>query len=261
VIVAGEIDISVGSSAAFASALLGVLVVNEGWPLWISCIVILIATSLIGAGAGWIRARFGVPTFIITLALYLALRGAALLMTNAFSIPIDPNKFFFWGTGKIFGGVPVAAIYLLVWFVVIAIIAQRTVFGRSIYAVGGNAKAAQLSGIRVTAIRIAVMAFTGLAAGFTGLLQSAQLASGNPTIGGGLEFDAIAAVIIGGASLAGGRGTVVGTIMGVLFIAILSDGMVLLGVNTYAQNVVRGALVLGAVLISVLRRDRVAKAS
>lgn len=260
VIIAGEIDISVGSSAALSSALLGVLVINLGLPIWFACIAVLLSSALIGAFAGWVRARFDVPTFISTLALYLALRGVALLITNTFSIPIDSAKFFYWGTGKILG-FPVAAIYMLVMFLAIAIIAQKTVFGRSIYAVGGNAKAAGLSGIGVKRVRVLVMTFTGFAAGVTGLLQSAQLSSGNPTIANGLEFDAISAVIIGGASLFGGKGTVVGTFLGVLLIAFLSNGMVLLGVNPYAQNVVRGAIVLGAVLISVLRRDRIAKAA
>lgn len=256
VIVAGEIDISVGSLAALSSALLGVLVGNLGWPMWASCITVLVSAAVIGAFAGWIRAVFGVPTFIATLALYLALRGLAMLITNTFPIPIESSKFFYWGSGKIAGIIPVPAIYLLVVFIIIAVIARKTVFGRSIYAVGGNAKSAQLSGINVRTIRIAVMAISALTAAITGLLQSAQLSSGNSTIANGLEFDAIAAAIIGGASLSGGKGTVVGTLIGVLFIAVLMNGMVLLGVNPYAQQVVRGAVVLIAVLVNVWRSRR-----
>ncbi|MBU3068053.1 ABC transporter permease [Nocardia sp. NEAU-G5] len=256
VIVAGEIDISVGSLAALSSALLGVMVVNLGLPMWAACIVVLAAAAAIGAFAGWIRAVFGVPTFIATLALYLGLRGMAMLITNTFPIPVDSGKFFYWGSGKIAGVIPVPAIYLLIVFIVIAVIARKTVFGRSIYAVGGNAKSAELSGINVRTIRISVLAISALTAAVTGLLQSAQLSSGNGTIANGLEFDAIAAAIIGGASLSGGKGTIVGTLIGVLFIAVLMNGMVLLGVDPYAQQVVRGAVVLVAVLVNVWRSRR-----
>lgn len=256
VIVAGEIDISVGSMAALSSSLLGVLVVNLGWPLWVACLVVLISAGAIGAFAGWVRAAFGVPTFIATLALYLALRGLAELITNNFPLPIDSSQFFYWGNGRIFGILPVPAIYFLLMFAVIAVVARWTVFGRSIYAVGGNAKSADLSGINVGKVRIAVMVISALAAAVTGLLQSAQLSSGNSTIANGLEFDAIAATIIGGAALSGGKGTVIGTIIGVIFIAALLNGMVLLGVNPYAQQVVRGVVVLIAVLVNVVRSRR-----
>ncbi|MDQ1546903.1 MAG: sugar transport system permease protein [Actinomycetota bacterium] len=256
VIVAGEIDISVGSLAALSSSLLGIFVVNVGLPMWLACIVVLVVALAIGSFSGWVRAQFGVPTFIVTLALYLALRGGAQWITNAFPIPIDSGQFFYWGTGKISGVVPVPAVYLVVVFVIIAVVAQRTVFGRSIYAVGGNARAAELSGINVRRIRIAVMAISALTAAVTGLLESAQLSSGTSTIANGMEFQAISAAIIGGAALSGGRGTVVGTLIGVIFLAVLLNGMVLLGVNPYAQQVFQGAIVLIAVLVNVLRSRR-----
>jgi len=256
VIVAGEIDISVGSLAALSSSMLGVFVVNFGLPFWLACVAVLIVALAVGAFSGWIRAQFGVPTFIVTLALFLALRGAAELITNAFPIPIDSRNFFYWGTGKIGDIVPVPAVYLLVVFVIIAIVAKNTVFGRSIYAVGGNARAAELSGINVRRIRIAVMAIAALTAAITGLLQSAQLSSGNSTIANGMEFQAISAAIIGGAALSGGRGTIIGTLIGVIFLAVLLNGMVLLGVTPYAQQVFQGAIVLIAVLVNVVRSRR-----
>ncbi|HVK23129.1 MAG TPA: ABC transporter permease [Actinokineospora sp.] len=253
VIVSGEIDISVGSQAALSSALLGVLVVKQGWPFWLACVAVLVAAAFVGAVAGWLRAVCGVPTFIATLALYLGLRGVAMQITDTFPIPIDSERFFYWGDGRVFGEIPVPAIYVLIVFAVIAVIARKTVFGRSIYAVGGNAKSAQLSGINVKKIRIQVMVISALTASITGLLLSAQLSSGNSIIANGLEFDAIAAAIIGGSALSGGKGTVIGTLLGVLFIAILLNGMVLLGVNPYAQQIVRGAVVLIAVLVNVWR--------
>ena len=255
VIVAGEIDVSVGSSVALSSALLGVLVVNLHFPFWLGCIGVMVYSTTVGAFAGWMRARFDVPSFISTLALYLSLRGVAKLITNTFAIPLNATQFFYWKSGKLFG-FPVAAIYMVLAFFAISAFSTKTVFGRTIFAGGGNAKAAVISGINVKSVRIFVFALTGAMAGITGLLQSAQLSSGNPSIGVGLEFDAISAVIIGGTSLMGGKGSVFGTLLGVLLIAVLSNGMVLLGVNPYAQDVVRGGIVLGAVLISVLRRNR-----
>jgi sugar transport system permease protein len=179
-----------------------------------------------------------------------------MLITDTFPIPVDSSKFFFWGSGKVFGDIPVAAVYLVIIFVIVAVVARKTVFGRSIYAVGGNAKSAELSGINVTGVRVSVMAISAVAAAITGLLLSAQLSSGNSTVANGLEFDAIAAAIIGGSALAGGKGTVLGTLVGVLFVAVLLNGMVLLGVNPYAQQVVRGGVVLLAVLVNVWRSRR-----
>ena len=259
VIVSGEIDISVGSLAALSSSLLGVFVVKAGVPFVLAVILVMAAAALIGAFTGVMRSYFGVPTFISTLALYLGLRGLAQLLTNNFPLPIPAADFFYWGSGRVLG-IPVAAIYLVIAAVAIAIVAKKTVFGRSVYAVGGNSKAATLSGIPVKRVKIAVMMISAVAASIAGLLQSAQLASGNSTIAVGLEFDAIAASIIGGTALSGGKGTVVGTIIGVVFIAALLNGMVLLGVNPYAQQVIRGAVVLMAVLVNVWRTREAASA-
>lgn len=258
VIVAGEIDISVGSQTALTSSLMGVLITNHGWPIWLACVAVIAQAMVFGALAGWIRSQFEVPTFIVTLALYMALRGLAMMVTNTYSIPIN-GHFFFWGNGHLAGGVPVAALYFLVAFGAFGFLARFTVFGRSVYAVGGNARSAAMSGIKVWHVRVIVLMLCGLTAALTGLLQTAQLSAGTPTIGVGLEFNAISAAIIGGCSLSGGRGTLVGTFIGVLFVAMLADGMVLQGINPYAQNVVQGAVVLVAVLVNVVRADRVAK--
>jgi simple sugar transport system permease protein len=255
VIVSGEIDISVGSMAALSSSLVGVFVIKAGLPMILAVVIVLAVAAGVGAFSGAMRSYFGVPTFITTLALFLALRGAAQLVTSNFPIPIDPGDFFYWGGGRILG-IPVSALYFVAVAIIVGVVARRTVFGRSVYAVGGNAKAAGLSGIPVKRIKIIVMMISAMAAALTGLLQSALLSSGNSTIAVGLEFDAIAATIIGGAALSGGKGTVVGTAIGVLFIAALLNGMVLLGVNPYAQQVVRGAVVLIAVVVNVWRTRR-----
>ena len=253
VIVAGEIDVSVGSQAALTSSLVAYMVANMHWPMWIAALIAIAIAVTLGALIGWIRDALNVPTFIGTLALYLALRGVAMLVTNTFPIPVNANELFYWGNGRVLGVIPVPAVYLFMTFAVVAVIARYTVFGRSVYAVGGNPKAASLSGISVRRVRILVMSGTAFTAAIIGLLQTAQLASGNSTIANGLEFDAIAAAVIGGTAMAGGRGTIVGTLIGVLFVAILLNGMVMLGLNPYVQQVVRGGLVLFAVLINVAR--------
>ncbi|MDT0341946.1 ABC transporter permease [Streptomyces litchfieldiae] len=251
-IAAGEIDISVGSGIAFASSLCGVLVVEQGWPLWLAALAVCLVGTLIGAGAGLVRARLGIPSFIVTLALFSALSGLALLITDAMPIPITDEGFGNWGNGSVLG-VPVPALIFLGVFAVLWTVANRTPFGRSVYVIGGNAEAALLSGIPVVRVRTLLFALTGLLAAASGLLQTAQLGAGMPTIGGGVEFAVITAVIVGGASLYGGRGSLVGTLLGVVFIGVLNNGMVLLGVNTYAQYVANGALVLLAVLVGALR--------
>lgn len=252
VIIAGEIDISVGSAVAFTSALFGVLAVNLGWSFPVAAVAVLAAATLIGLAAGAIRAFFGVPSFIVTLALFSALKGGAWLLTDAIPIPILDDSFNWWGTGS-FLGLPVPALILIAVFIVFSVIANRTSFGRSVYTIGGNADAAYLSGVPVGMVRTVLFGLTGFLAGVSGLLQTSRLAAGNAGMGVGLEFAVITAVIVGGASLFGGKGSMLGTMLGGLFIAVLNNAMVLFGVNTYAQYVANGLVVLLAVLISTLR--------
>lgn len=252
VIVAGEIDVSVGSAIAFSSALFGTLVVTFHWPLWLAALAVVLIGTCMGAGAGAIRAWFNVPSFIVTLAMFSALRGAAMLLTDAMPIPILDEHFQAWGSGSLLG-LPVPAILMLVTFLIFAVITSRTTFGRSVYAIGGNADAAHLSGIPVGRIRMTLFAVTGGLASITGLLMTSRLGAGNSHIGLGVEFVVITAVIVGGASLFGGKGSMLGTLLGVLFIAVLNNAMVLLGINSYAQEVANGFVVLLAVLVSTRR--------
>lgn len=256
VIVAGEIDVSVGSAIAFASALFGTLTAAWQLPLWAAALAVLACGTAIGAGAGAVRAFFHIPSFIVTLALFSALRGAAMLMTDAIPVPILAPGFERWGSGSLLG-VPVPALLLLGLFVVFSVLASRTAFGRSVYAIGGNAEAAHLAGIAVRRTRIVLFALTGALAALAGLLMSSRLGSGNPNIGYGVEFAVITAVIVGGASLNGGKGSMLGTLLGGLFIVVLNNAMVLLGINSYAQDVANGVVVLLAVLVGS-RRGRAA---
>jgi simple sugar transport system permease protein len=255
VIVAGEIDVSVGSSIAFSSALFGTLVVGLRVPLWLAALIVVMVGTLLGTGAGAIRAYFNIPSFIVTLAMFSALRGGALLLTDAMPVPILDEDFQVWGSGSVLG-IPVPALLMLATFVVFSVVASRTAFGRSVYAVGGNAEAAHLSGIPVKRIRMVLFAVTGGLAAFTGLLMTSRLGAGNSNIGYGVEFAVITSVIVGGASLFGGKGSMLGTLLGGLFIAVLNNAMVLLGINSYAQEVANGIVVLLAVLVSTRRAAR-----
>ncbi|MEZ4769241.1 MAG: ABC transporter permease [Caldilineales bacterium] len=255
-IISGDIDVSVGSAVAWSSALLGVLAIQQGWPLGLAVIFVLVQGALIHAGAGYIRVRWAVPAFVVTLALFMALRGAARLITNAFPITPFPDSFNFWGGGYILEVIPVPVVIMLAVFVLFHFISVRTVYGRSVYAVGGNEESARLSGISVKRTRIITFALLGFLSAFSGIILSSRIMSGSSNIAVGLEFDVIAAVIIGGTSLMGGEGTIFGTFLGVLFIGLLSNGMVLMGINPFAQEVIRGLIILVAVLISVARTKK-----
>jgi ribose/xylose/arabinose/galactoside ABC-type transport system permease subunit len=251
VIVAGEIDLSVGPAVAFWGVVLAKL--NSTWdvPLGIAMLLTLLGGALLGGFAGWLRARFGVPSFIVTLGLWSALRGMAQFITNALPIPINDNRFLDILGGKV-GDVPTAGILMLILFAVFTVVSRQTAYGRSVYAVGGNARAAMLSGINVNRIRLTLFATSGLTAALLGIVFAGRLASGNSGAAAGLEFSVIAAVVVGGTSLTGGRGSLLGTLLGVLFITVIGNGLVILGVNSYLQDVVRGALIVGAVLVNMV---------
>ena len=255
-IIQGDIDVSIGSAVAWSSSLLGVLVIKMGWPLALAVPVVLLQGMLIHGIAGYIRVRWLVPSFVLTLALFMMLRGAARQITNAFPISPFPSGFEFWGGGtiSILGlDLPVPVMIMLITFVLFYVISTRTVFGRSVYCVGGNEQASHLSGISVGKTRMTTFMLVGLLSAFVGILLSSRIPSGSSQIALGLEFEVIAAVIIGGTSLMGGSGSIFGTFLGVLFIGLIGNGMVLTGVSPFMQEIVRGFIILVAVFVSVLQ--------
>jgi simple sugar transport system permease protein len=249
VIVAAEIDISVGALVALTSALVGVFFRGFDMPIGAIVILVLVIATATGTFSGLVRAYLNVPSIIVTLALFLALRGAAEFITDASPIAVSDPFMERVLAGTIYG-LPTPVLIFAVLTAIFVFMTRRTVFGRQIYAVGGNAAAARAAGLPVERVRVLVFAITGFLAGITGILLTARVGSGTSSIGNGLEFEVIAAVIIGGTALTGGRGSILGTVLGVLFISILGNALVLYGINAYAQNIVRGAVVLAAVLIS-----------
>jgi len=254
VIVAGEIDISVGPMVAFISVIMAFLL-KWHLPLPVALAGGLVLGSALGGFAGLLRAVFTVPSFVATLGLWSALRGLALFMTNALPISFGDNDTLDWIGGNLFG-LPVSAIVMFVLFGAFVFASRKTAFGRSVYAVGGNANAAHLCGINVTRIRIMVFAVSGLMAAITAIMLLARLGTGNAGAASGLEFDVIAAVVVGGTSLSGGRGSMLGTLLGVLTITVISDGLVLYGINSFVQDVVRGVIIVAAVLLNVAAARR-----
>lgn len=260
VIVSGEIDLSVGAGAGLAGCIVAWFTGALSQPLGSVGAVLIgsgIAMSIgvaTGVFIGTMWRAFGVPTFITTLALFTALRGFANLVTGGFPLPTFPDWFSFLGAGDLLGA-PFPVYVLIVVFIIMQILMKYTSFGRAVYAVGGNAEAARLSGIDVAMTKTLALAITGALAALCGILLASQVGSGVGTMASGLELDVISATIIGGTSLHGGKGRVWGTFLGVLFLGCIANGMTLLNVSEYWQYVVRGAIILGAVLMNqVLER-------
>lgn len=261
VIIAGEIDVSVGPAVALSSVLTAEAITTWGLPTPLAILVTMVVAIGWGALAGVLRARFRVPSFIATLGLWSILRGIGQFWTNALPVPLPESDPIMEVLSGSILGVPTPAWGMIVTFLVFGFIARKTAYGRSVFATGGNAAAARLAGINVSRVRVILFATMGLLAAISGVFLAARLGSGNAGAANGLEFDVIAAVVIGGTAMAGGRGSLIGTFLGVLFITLIGNGLVLLGVNPFLQNVIRGAIIVAAVLLNVtLSRRRTAQA-
>jgi ribose/xylose/arabinose/galactoside ABC-type transport system permease subunit len=266
VIITAGIDLSVGSLVALTGVLMaGTL--GGIHTAWLAMIVAVIVGIGVGGAAGAVNGapvvKFGLPPFITTLAMMLMARGLAFMYTNGAPIEIDNSAFDNLGTGLLFPtlgrlvhipGIPVPVVIMLAAVVAASYVLGQTRFGRYVYAIGGNEEAARLSGIAVGRVKLGVYVISGALAGLASLLLAARLNSGIPQSGLGYELQAIAAVVVGGTSLMGGRGSIGGTFVGALLIGVLYNVMNLLNVQSYAQEVVLGAVILVAVLLDELRK-------
>lgn len=257
VIISGEIDLSVGAGAALAGCILGWTCGQLNEPLGpvmavvVGCLAAIVAGIGVGIFTGKMRQWFNVPSFITTLALFAALRGFANLISGGFPITTFPRGFSFLGAGSL-GGIPFPVYVFAAVFIGMHVLMKYTDFGRAVYAVGGNAEASRLSGINVYSIKTAALAITGGLTAVSGILIASQVGSGNGSAATGMELNVIAAVIIGGTSLFGGKGRIWGTLLGVLFLGCINNGMVLLNVSEYWRYVVSGGVILVAVLLNQL---------
>ncbi len=255
VILLGEIDIAVGSVEALAGSVAAVLMVIYKMPTSVGILGAIVAGLLAGAFTGFLVARFRIPSMIVTLGMASIARGLALILTNGTAVYDLPPFFQFIGQGKV-GIIPFPVIIALVLFFVTFAILRFTRFGTNIYATGSNEEAARLSGISLARVRVAVMTISGVCAAIAGMILASRLNSGNGTVGTNDNMDAIAAVVIGGTSLTGGVGTVTGTLIGVLLVASIRNGLNLMAVSAFWQQVAIGGLILISVVMDYLTKRR-----
>lgn len=249
VILTGGIDLSVGSTLALTGAISAGLLAG-GMDPFLAMLIGLLLGAVLGAVNGFIIAKGKVAPFIATLATMTIYRGLTLVYTDGKPVSGlgDSLSFQMFGKGYFFG-IPVPVITMLIAFLVLYFILRKTTFGRKVYAIGGNEEASRLSGINVDRITIAVYSLTGMLAALSALILTSRLNSAQPTAGQSYELDAIAAVVLGGTSLTGGRGWIFGTLVGALIIGVLNNGLNLIGVSSFFQQVVKGIVILIAVLI------------
>ena len=258
VILTGGIDLSVGSILGLSGVLASGVLASTGNTA-AAVAVSLIVGMACGAVNGFFVSVCGIPPFISTLGMMTLLRGVILVYTKGSPIPIKVDSYKFFGKGSI-AGIPVPVIILIVVFLLAHYILTQTTYGRSVYAVGGNREAARLSGIRVKTSEFLVYTLNGLMCGMAGLILTARLGSAQSTSGTGIEMDAIAAVILGGTSLSGGVGFVLPTVVGAMIMGIIDNILTLMNVNPHATNIVKGAVILIAVLVDKKVKDLSAKA-
>jgi ribose/xylose/arabinose/galactoside ABC-type transport system permease subunit len=259
VILTGGIDLSVGSIVALSSVTGGLLMYEHGWPMLPAVILMVIVGALAGLANGLVVTLGRIPPFIVTLGTMQIFRGVALQLVNGKPIfgitKVQPN-FDIWGTRN-YGGIPSPVIITAIVFVIGYLVLRYTRLGLYTYAIGGNEQATRFSGVHVGRYKLAVYTLMGLTAAVAGLMLSSRLDSAEPNVAQGAELDAIAAVVIGGTSLFGGEGTIVGTIIGALLMAVIRNGLTLMHVSAFYQQIVIGSVIILAVLIDRLRRRTV----
>ncbi|PWH06737.1 ribose ABC transporter permease [Brachybacterium endophyticum] len=254
VITTAGIDLSVGTGMALCAVMSGMFIVNWGVPVPIGIVLAILFGGFVGLVNGFNVAILDLPPFIATLAMMMVASGLALVISGAAPIYFEDGSYMGFSTGMLIPSIPNAVLVLLVAAVIAAILMSRTLLGRYATAIGSNREAADLAGVDVKKWLIIVYVVGGLFTGLAGVMISARLGSAQPATGMGYELDAIAAVVIGGTSLAGGRGTVFGTMIGALIISVLTNGLQILSIPQEWQDVLLGAVILVAVYIDRLRR-------
>lgn len=255
VIILGGIELSVGSVIALSGVIAASCVVNLGLPEIVAFLAAIGVGAIVGMANGFVICKTDIPPFIVTLASMNITKGIALVITGGSPIRCMTDAFKFPGAGYV-GPIPTPVILMLIVFVIAILIVNRTQLGRHIYAVGGNAQAAKFSGINVQKVKFIVYTYTGIMAGIAGVVIASRLYSGQPTAGDGAEMDAIASVVVGGTSMSGGSGRLGGTLIGVLIIGVLNNGLNLMGVDSNWQYIVKGLVILLAVYVDFIRNKK-----
>jgi ribose transport system permease protein len=261
VIITGGIDLSVGSLVALSAVTAAVLIRNSGGldastgMMWVAAAASLGICGAAGGFLGVMVTRFRIPPFIVSLSLMQIARGLAFRVTEGKSVAAIPERWNAFGGGSLMG-IPLPVLLMIGLYVAAHILMSHTSFGRYVYAVGGNQEAARLCGVPVRRVLVTVYVICGTLAGVAGLILSSKLRSGDPKIGNMLELEVISAVVVGGTSLMGGEGRILGTLIGAFIIAVISNGMNLLSVDSYDQRIIMGVVLLAAVLIDNIKRLR-----
>ena len=254
-ILMGEIDISVGSTVGLTGVIGAYLITNMGAPVWLTVIACLAVGALIGTINGFAISYLGVPAFVATLATQSLGRGLTEIISGGVTIRVRNDAYTALGNTT-FGGISIIILYAGLILIATWFLLNRTRFGYYIYALGGNKTAAQYSGVNVKKYNMLPYVLIGLLCGVGGIVWSARLGSAAATLGSGFEMDAIAAVVIGGTSMSGGVGTVGGTFIGILIIGVITNGLNLMGINSFWQDVFKGIIIMVAVVIDVFRKSR-----
>ncbi len=254
VIIAADIDLSVGSVAALAGVLTAGFEVNMGMPLALAIIIALVVSIGIGASMGLIITKTKVHAFVVSLGMMTIVRGICFLLTDGYPISGVSETFKEIGGGNV-GGIPNLVFFLAAAIIIGYIVLTKTPFGRNVYAVGGNITATRLAGINVDKVRITNFMVSSFCAAVAGILLASRVSSGQPVASEGAELDAIAAVVIGGTSMYGGRGSMLGTLIGALFLGVIQNGLNLLQVSPYYQQIFTGALIIIAVIIDSIKKE------
>ncbi|GHS97843.1 sugar ABC transporter permease [Synergistales bacterium] len=247
-ILMGGIDLSVGSVVAVAGMIAGDCMMRVGLSVPVSIIIAILGGSLFGVFNGVIAAYTNVPPFIATLGSMSIARGLALLFRAGYAISDLPETFNILGQGQIFA-IPYATIILVVMILFSWFLLHKTIFGRCVFALGWSRETLRLSGINIKWVKVRIFTFVGFCSALAGVLMASRVGSAQPMVGAGWEMDAIAAVVIGGGNIAGGRATMVGTIIGAFLLGFLSNGLNLMGVSPYLQNIFKGIVILVAVFL------------
>ena len=248
----GGIDLSVGSIVAFAGILTAGMLNNTSLPIFVIALIAVAVGCIMGLINGYFVAYWGAPAFVVTLSMLTVGRGLTYIYCDGKPISKLPAEFLVIGKGSLLG-LPIPTIVLLIVFIVFSVMLSKFKLGRYIYAVGGNPQAAMVSGINVKKILLLVYMFSGMCCGVAAVVLTARVSAGLATAGDGYELNAIAATVIGGTSLSGGPGKLWGTLLGALLLGMVNTGLDLLNVTSYYQQVVRGLIILGAILIDTRR--------
>lgn len=253
VIILGGIDLSVGAIVAMSGTITVGLMVNGEMPVAAAIVIGLGLGTLLGMINGFVISRFGLPPFIVTLATMYIGQGIAYIYSGGRSLRITNEAFTKLGTTRLFDVIPISIVYMIFFILLFSIVLMKTRFGTNIYAMGGNREAARLSGIPIKRVEILVYTITGFMSAFAGIILAARMYSGQPSVGQGYELDAIAACVLGGISMAGGKGRISGTVFGAIVIGVVSNGLNLMGVISFWQLLVMGLIIMIAVIIDSMK--------